>query len=185
MRRTVGLVMVFVLISKITGFLREVAIAGTFGASLLADVYKSSMIVPGMVVSLFTVGLNASLIPILSSAERNNKREEFFQNFLSIVTFLSLVALLIIILFTGPITKLFVPGFEADKLAMTVKYTRIIAIIAPLQVLAYTIIAWLQQKERFYIAAFVGIPMNIIIIAGALLNRSGNLTIIAAATIVG
>lgn len=185
MRRTVGLVMIFVLISKITGFLREVAIAGTFGASLLADVYKSSMIVPGMVVSLFTVGLNASLIPILSSAERNNKREEFFQNFLSIVTFLSLVALLIIILFTGPITKLFVPGFEADKLAMTVKYTRIIAIIAPLQVLAYTIIAWLQQKERFYIAAFVGIPMNIIIIAGALLNRSGNLTIIAAATIVG
>ena len=64
MRRTVGLVMVFVLISKITGFLREVAIAGTFGASLLADVYKSSMIVPGMVVSLFTVGLNASLISV-------------------------------------------------------------------------------------------------------------------------
>lgn len=185
MKRTVGMVMVFILISKVTGFMREVAIAGTFGASFLADVYKSSLIVPGMVASLFTVGLNAALIPVLSSAEQRNQREEFFRNFLSVITVLSVGAFLIIVLFAGPLTKIFVPGFDADKLSMTVKYTRIIAIIAPVQVLSYTIIAWLQQRERFYIAAFVAIPMNLIIIAGALLNKTGDLSVIALATVMG
>ena len=185
MRRTVGLVMIFVMISKVTGFFREVAIASAFGATLLADVYKSSLIVPGIVVSLFTVGLNASLIPILSSAEKNNQRESFFRNFLAIITLLSLIAFLIIVLFAGPLTKLFVPGYVADKLSLTIKYTRIIAIIAPLQMLAYSIIAWLQQRERFYLAAFVAIPMNLIIIIGAFLTKSDNLNLIAGATILG
>ncbi|HHT21449.1 MAG TPA: murein biosynthesis integral membrane protein MurJ [Tissierellia bacterium] len=185
MKRTVGWIMIFLMISKVFGFFREVAIAGVFGATFLADVYKSSLIVPGIVVQLFTTGLNASLIPVLSSAEKHGKREDFFQNLLTVIMLVSMGAFLLILIFAAPMTKLFVPGYGPDKLAMTIKYTRIVAIIAPLQVLVYSIVGWLQQRERFYIAALVGIPLNLIIIAGAVLNRSGDLSFIIVATILG
>lgn len=185
MKKTVSFVMIFLLLSKVTGLLRETAIASAFGATSLTDIYKSALIIPGVVMSFFTVGLHTSLIPVLSSAEKNGEREKFFSNFFTVMMLFSTLAFVLLFVFAKPLAHVFVPGFKGEKFDMTVFYTRMIAVIAPLQIMTYTLIAWLQQRERFYIAAFVAIPMNLIIILGAYLSRTEDLHLIVYATIAG
>lgn len=166
MRKQVLFIMIITILSKITGFGREVAFASNFGSSGLTDTYLAAMTVSGMAVSFFTSSINTSLIPILTNADQEGRRKEFFSNFLNIITVLATVIVIGIIVFARPISRLVVLGFDGAQFEDVVHYTRLLAIIALLQTLTYAFVAWLQQKNRFYLAASVAIPMNIFMITG-------------------
>lgn len=165
MRTQVIIIMIITIISKITGFGREMVFASRFGSSGLTDTYLAAFTVSGMAVSLFTYSINTSLVPILTNAERDGQRKEFFSNFLNIISVFAILVILFIVIFAGPISKIVVLGFDGAQLSEVTKYTRIMAVIALFQTLTYAFVAWLQQKSRYYLAASVAIPMNIFMMA--------------------
>lgn len=185
MKRTVFVMMILLFISKITGFLRTVSIASTFGAGYLSDVYYAAFMIPGLFTTIILSGLNTSLIPVLSSAEKDGNKDRTFNRFLSLGLVLSIVIVIFIIVFAGLILSLTHMGYPPEKQALAAHYTRIMSVITGMQILTYIFVGYLQQSNRFYIVAAIAIPMNFIIIAATLLGPSDTINWLVIASVIG
>lgn len=186
MKRTVIIMIILSFVSRISGFLREVFMAWRFGASIHTDTYIAALTVPVLVMSFITIGLNNSLIPILARAEKNGKREIFFNRLLSLLVIIAVVVMGLIIILAKPLNMLIVRGFNPSEIERVVYYSRIMAIVALFQILSYAFMGYLQQNNRFYVAATASIPQNLGTIIGAILSPNSTvITIMVLGTIAG
>lgn len=186
MKRTVIILIILSFVSRISGFLREVFMAWRFGATLQTDIYIAAMTVPVLIVSFITLGLNNSLIPVLARAEKEGKKEEFFNKLLTLVILLAVVMMFVIVILGRPLNNLLVRGFSPDEINQVIYYSRFMAVIALFQIVSYALMGYLQQSNRFFIAATASIPMNFGTIMGAILTPNPNsIAIMAVGTIVG
>lgn len=185
MKRTVFIMMILLFLSKITGFLRTTTIATTFGAGYLSDVYNAAFMIPGLFTSIILSGLNTSMIPLLSTAEKDGNKDRTFNRFLSLGLVFSVVVVLIIFVFAGVFSSITVRGFSEGKLADVAYYTRLMSFITGMQILTYIFAGYLQQSSRFYIVAAIAIPMNIIIIAMTRLGPSNTIFWLVIANLIG
>ncbi len=185
MKRTVFVMMILLFLSKITGFLRTISIASTFGAGYLSDVYYAAFMIPGLFTSIILSGLNTSLIPVLSSAEKDGNKDRTFNRFLSLGIVVSIAIVLFVIVFAGVILSLTHMGYPAEKQALAAHYTRIMSVVTGMQILTYIFVGYLQQSNRFYIVAAIAIPMNFIIIAATLLGPSDSIKWLVFASVIG
>lgn len=186
MKKTVVFLVILSFVSRISGFLREVFMAWRFGASIHTDTYIAAMTVPVMIVSLITVGLNNSLIPVLAAAEKKGQREMFFNRLLSILGIIAISLMGLIIVLARPLNTIIVRGFGPDELARVIYYSRMMAVVALFQIMSYALMGYLQQNNRFYIAATASIPMNLGTIIGVIVSPDPNsILIMVMGTIVG
>lgn len=186
MKKTVIILVILSFVSRISGFLREVFMAWRFGATIQTDTYIAAMTVPVMVVSLFTVGLSNSLIPVLASAEKKGQREIFFNRLLSLLSLLAIGLMILIIVLARPLNMLIVRGFSPAELNQVIFYSRLMSIIALFQILAYAFMGYLQQNNRFFVAATASIPMNFGTIIGAIVSPNPkSIFIMVIGTIIG
>ena len=56
-------VMIFTMVAKVTGFLRETVMASRFGLSAITDAYKTAFDIPCIFLSVIVTALSATLIP--------------------------------------------------------------------------------------------------------------------------
>ena len=86
--RAVGIVSVITLFSKITGFMREMAIASGFGAGIATDAYRVAQGVPALFFTSIGAALATVLVPIFTqNLEDGGKDRAFaFVNKLSTIT---------------------------------------------------------------------------------------------------
>lgn len=186
MKRTVLILIILSFVSRISGFLREVFMAWRFGATIHTDTYIAALTVPVLFVSFVTIGLSNALIPVLATAEKNGKREEFFNRLLTVVGAIGVALMLLIILFARPLNLIIVRGFSPSEIDQVVYYSRMMAVIGLFQTLSYAVMGYLQQSSRFFIAATASIPMNFGTIIGAILSPSStNITIMVIGTVLG
>ncbi len=129
--KAAGTVGTFTLISRILGYVRDIIIAGFFGAGPIADAFIAAFRIPNLLRRLFGEGtLSVSIIPVFTDYINNKGREEAFELALSALRFLAaLLALLVIIgVLAAPwIVKTIAFGFSdiPEKFALTVTLTRI------------------------------------------------------------
>ncbi len=185
MKKTVFFMMLLLLVSKVSGLIRMMAISSTFGSGYLSDIYNAALIIPGTFISIALSGVNTALVPTLSKAERDGNKDDFFENFLSIGIIVSIILILIIVLFAPWLVKVVVYGYTGQKFLEIVKYTRFLSLMAGFQLVTYIFVGYLQQNNRFYIAAAIAIPMNFIIIIGLIVSKTNSLLLLVILTIVG
>lgn len=186
MRRTVIVLIILSFVSRISGFLREVFMAWRFGATIQTDIYIAALTVPVLLINLITIGLNNSLIPVLARAEKNGKREVFFNRLLSLLIITAIIVMITIIVLARPLNHLIVRGFNQSEINQVINYSRIMAVVALFQILTYAFMGYLQQNNRFYIAATASIPMNLGTIFGAILStNTSTIIIMVIGTIIG
>lgn len=186
MKKTVIFLVIFSFISRISGFLREVFMAWRFGASIQTDTYIAALTVPVMVIGFVTVGLNNSLIPVLSAAEKKGQRETFFNRLLSVLVVIAIVIMILIIVLARPLNLLIVRGFTPEQIDRVIYYSRMMSVIALFQIISFAFMGYLQQNNRFYAAATASIPMNFGTIIGAILSpTSSSIIIMVIGTIFG
>lgn len=185
MKRTVFVMMIILLLSKVTGFLRTITIASTFGAGYLSDVFHAAFMIPGLFISIIVTGINTSMIPVLSSAEIDGHKDRTFNRLLSLGLVVSIIVVLFIIAFAGVILSFTHMGYSPEKQALAAHYTRIMSVMTGMQILTYIFAGYLQQSNRFYIVAAIAIPMNFIIIAMTLLGSSETLIWVVIAHVIG
>ncbi|PID82618.1 MAG: murein biosynthesis integral membrane protein MurJ [Clostridiales bacterium] len=185
MKKTVFFMMLLLLVSKFSGLMRMMVISSSFGSGYLSDIYNAALIIPGTFISIALSGINTALVPTLSNAEREGEKDDFFQMFLSLGIIVSLILILLIIIFAPWLVRVVVHGYKGQKFLEIVKYTRFLSFMAGLQLVTYIFVGYLQQNNRFYIAAAIAIPMNFIIILGLLIGNSNSLLLLVILTIVG
>ncbi len=119
------------LISRILGYLRDMAIAHYFGAGAIADAFYVSYRIPNLLRRLLGEGaLVSSFVPVYTdyiAHKTKEEQEKFLGTIYFVLTSLLVVLTILGIIFTPFILTIIAPGFKAspDKLKLAILLTRI------------------------------------------------------------
>lgn len=123
-RRAGITLLAFVIIAKAVGFLREIVIAGTYGASQVVDVYLAAVTVPALIVGILYQALPNAFVPLFARGGYGHKPSQAVAwGVLACMAALSTG----LWLFAVPIASLTNAGFAAPLKAETVVLLHIVA----------------------------------------------------------
>ncbi len=163
-----GIVSIGTFSSRILGFIRDVILAGIFGASLTADAFYVAFRIPNLLRELFAEGsMSAAFVPVFT--ETLTKKGKTEAKILARATFtvlLLIVSLIVLpgIFFSTQIVSLIAPGFMEDpeKLALTAELARIMFPFLLFISFAALTMGMLNSLRRFGPPAFSTAVYNIV-----------------------
>ncbi len=161
----------FTAISRLTGFMREVAVSALMGAGPLADAYFVALRLPNQFRAIFGEGaFNSAYVPTYSRllATRGQAQARVFASRALTLLALSQLALLALAyLFMPQMVELLAPGFAQypAKFALAVSMTRITFPYLALITLATLHSGTLNAHGYFAVAAFAPVLLNLFIMA--------------------
>ena len=167
--KSTGTFSFFTLISRLTGYLRDILIAIFLGAGPIADAFFVAFRIPNTFRRLFSEGtFNAAFVPSYSSElNKSKKSAELFANNIFNILFLSLLVIVFIIeIFMPLFVALIAPGFKEDteKLEIAINLTRITFPFLLFVSLSSFFGAILNSHNKFAAAAAAPIILNILLI---------------------
>ncbi len=167
MKKTAIIIMIITVISKVFGFFRELVLSYFYGASAISDAYLISLTIPAVIFSFVGTGLSTGFIPMFSQIREkhgDSEANKFTSNIINILLLISTVLVVIGLIFTEPIVKLFASGFKGQTLTMAIRFTKLSLVGIYFTGTTYIYSAYLQLNNRFLTPALIGVPYNIIII---------------------
>jgi putative peptidoglycan lipid II flippase len=178
MKKIALLIMVLTILSKIFGFAREITLSYLYGASNISDAYIISTTIPRVIFGFVTVGIVAGFIPIYSKVfeKKGGKEANAFTNNL-INTLFAIITVIIIIalLFTDRIVRVFASGFDDETFKIAVDFTQISLFALYFAALVSIFTGYLQIKNNYIIPPLIGLPFNIIIIISLFISTKINI----------
>lgn len=164
-----SIVSAMTLLSRITGFLRDIALASFIGASGTADAFFVAFRIPNFFRRLFAEGaFNQAFVPVLMRY-RERGRDELVR-FIAVIGGNLTLALLLLVLvgvaFAPAVTSIFAPGFRDDPrfdtaaqlLQITFPYIGFISLVA-------FSAAILNAHQRYAAPAFAPVLLNLVMLA--------------------
>lgn len=187
MKKTALIIMIITFFSKIIGFGRDVVLSYFFGASSISDAYLISLTVPSVIFGLIGIGIVTAYIPMQSrvleeSGELAGSR--FTSNFTNIILIIITVILIIGMIFTEPIVKLFAIGFTGETLNLTIDFTKISLFGMYFTALISIFSGYLQIKNNYTVPALIGFPLNVIVIISIIVASQGSYNVLAIGTLI-
>ena len=180
--------MIVTMLSKVLGFGRELVLTYIYGADAIADVYITSLSIPGVLFATIASALGTTFIPLFFEIEKLKGRKKsllFANNIFNIVIVLTIIIAIFGFIFAKPLVKLFAMNFEGEKLSLAIDFTRIMIFGIVFIGLSNIMTSWLQINGNFTIPGMVAYPYNILIIGGILLSATGDPRIMAIGTLIG
>lgn len=187
MKKTVLLLMIVTIISKILGFARDLILSFFYGASNISDVYLISLTIPTVIFAIIGKGISTGFIPMYARIENTGgikKAKHYTNNVANFVTIIGTFILIFGLLFTKYLVKAFASGFEGETLELAISFTRISLLGIYFSGLIYVFSAYLQIKNIFIIPVIMGIPSNIIVIASIFISAHLNLYILSIGSLI-
>ena len=174
--KSTGTFSFFTLISRLTGYLRDILIAIFLGAGPIADAFFVAFRIPNTFRRLFSEGtFNAAFVPSYSSElNKSKKSAELFANNIFNILFLSLLVIVFIIeIFMPLFVALIAPGFteDSEKLEITITLTRITFPFLLFVSLSSFFSAILNSHNKFAAASATPIILNILLILVLLFGK--------------
>jgi len=130
--RAAGMVGMLTVVSRVTGLVRDIVVGYLFGAGTGADAFFVAYRIPNLLRRLVAEGAaTAAFIPVFTGYLTQGPRAEADRVARVLFTMMAVVLAVITafgILFAGPITTVFAPGFAAvpGKLELTIQLTRLV-----------------------------------------------------------
>lgn len=159
------------LVSRITGFARDILLAAVLGAGMMADALVVAMRLPNHFRAIFAEGaFNAAYVPAYSRLQQTagQPAAHLFASKIHFILLLSQVVLLALaIIFMPFIVSLLAPGFSSDpaKYALAVNLSRITFPYLLFMTLVTQYSGSLNASGRFAAAAFAPVLLNLSMIA--------------------
>lgn len=157
-------------ISRILGYIKDMILAGYFGASAKSDVFFVAFRIPNLLRELFAEGsMSSAFVPVLTETQTKEGREAADR----LVRAVLLVILLVVgtlcvlgMIFAPMIVTLIAPGFLGDpvKFADAVLLTRIMFPFLLFISLASLVMGALNTRGVFFIPALAPALLNIVTI---------------------
>ncbi len=163
-----------ILLSRITGLVRDALIATFLGRSYAADAFRAALRMPNVLQNLLGEGtLSASFIPVYSELLEQGREEEAGRVAGAIFALLFAVAAglaLLGILLAPVLVAVFTPGFVGEPTYdLTVTLVRIIFPMTGVLVLSAWCLGVLNSHRRFFLSYVAPVFWNAAMIAGMLL----------------
>ena len=178
MGKAISGMVVFTLLAKMLGFVRELLLSYFFGATGMSDAYLISQTIPGTIFQFVGTGLTTCFIPVYYKVLREHDRDEcdtFTNKVLTMVLSFSTVIMALVWLFTPVIVKIFASGFTGNTLEMAIVFTRIGICSLYFSSVIYVYSSYLQANNVFSITAAAAIPNSLAIIVSIVLGACWNI----------
>lgn len=159
------------LVSRVTGFLRDILLASFLGVGMMMDAFTVAFRLPNHFRSIFAEGaFNTAFIPAYSrirTVAGDLAAARFQGQILSMVLLSQLMLLALVLAFTPGFVGLLAPGFadRPDALALATDLTRI---TFPYLALVTLVVLWsgvLNAEERFIEGAAAPVLLNVAMIS--------------------
>lgn len=188
--QSAGIVMASVLASRILGFLRDWTVAHQIGSNAVTDTYYAAFTLPDVLNYLVAGGsLSLTFIPVFSKYAAENREQEGWRVFSTVITVMGLLLLVLVALgevFAPQLVPLLAPGFDPEQRTRVVFLTRV---MLPAQVCFYlgSILSAVQYaKGRFIVPSLAPVIYNLgIILGGVLLSPAYGITGFAVGVLAG
>jgi len=158
-----------ILLSRLTGLVREKVFAYYFGNSNVAGVFKAAIRIPNFLQNMLGEGvLSASFIPVYARLLAQGDEKLAGRVAGIIATLLSLVIAVVVLLgviFTPYLLWAIAPGFKGEVRALTILVVRILFPGIGLLVLYAWCIGIMSSHGKFFLAYVAPVLMNIAMIA--------------------
>jgi putative peptidoglycan lipid II flippase len=167
--RNSALVATGILLSRLTGLVRERTIGHYFGTGFAADAFTAAFRIPNLLQNLLGEGvLSASFIPVYARLLAEGREEEAGRVAGAIAGLLTVVAGALVVLgvvFAGPLTAVVAPGLTGRTHDLTVTLMRIITPGVGFLVLSAWCLGVLNSHRRFFLSYVAPVLWNIAQIA--------------------
>lgn len=192
--RSSALIGAGIFLSRLLGLLRQSLIAKYLGAGIVSDAFNGAFRLTNFLQNLFGEGaLSASFIPVYAGALQRGDEKEADRIAGAVAAILALVCALIVavgIVFAPVVVKLVVGGFTGDKLALTIRLTRILFPGAGIFVMSAWCLGILNSHRKFFLSYAAPVFWNVAMLAALLFYgpRSGEVelsVILAWASVAG
>jgi putative peptidoglycan lipid II flippase len=173
--RAAGLVGGLTVVSRITGLIRDIVVGYLFGAGTSADAFFVAYRIPNLLRRLVAEGAaTAAFIPVFTGYLAKGPRAEADRVARVLLTMMALVLTIVTlfgVVFAGPITALFAPGFAAvpGKLELTVSLTRLVFPYIFCIGMVAAAMGVLNAHRDFWAPAISPVVMNVVMIAATVL----------------
>lgn len=191
LKKVVGatsIVMLCTFLSKIFGFLRESFMATGFGTSVSADSYFMANAIPMMLFTIIASALGTALIPLFTDELMQRSKTDLYKlanNVLNTVLVMTAVLIGLGVLLAPQLVAITAIGFEGEKLALTIRLTRVLFFMTIFILAANIFSAMLQALNKFTALSLAPIFFNITIICYlAFFARSFGIEGLAVATVI-
>ena len=165
----------FTLLSRITGFARDILMAWILGKGLLSDAFLVAFLFPNYFRAIFGEGtLNPAFLPryaALLAREKKAEASRFADQIFSWQMAAQLVLLVAAMIAMSPIMHVIVPGYTPAELALTVNLSRITFPYLILTLVAVQLSGMLNAVEKFWAAAAWSNFLNLSMIVTLLASR--------------
>ena len=168
--RTTMLVTAVIILSKLSGFVRDMILANYFGTSMANDAYVSAYSLFYLPVLLFNSAISATLIPMyVKEREQHSlkRSNEFASNTLNLFALAAVLLAALAFLAAPLLVRVVYPGFEPEKSGLTVRLVRIMLLTLVFNVTSISLASLLNATDKFVAAQLTGFPLNLCTILGA------------------
>lgn len=180
----VMIIMVMTMLTKVLGFVREMAIASRFGAGMESDAYKIALMVPAILYASIESILVTTFIPVFLGTEKD-KRQSLMNNLITGVVLVGTALMILGMIFAPTIIALTAPGFPKQASDMAISLIRVMFPIVIFMGLSSLSAAYLQAHHHFLAPAVMAIPNNLLTIATLFLLGFTGVYGLAVATVIG
>ena len=168
--RTTMLVTVVIILSKVSGFIRDMILANYFGTGMANDAYVSAYSLFYLPVLLFNSCISATLIPLyVQEREQQSLRHSnhFASNTINLFALAAIVISALFFLLARPLVRLIYVGFDPGKTAMTVDLVRIMLLSLVFNITSISLASLLNATDKYVAAQLTGFPLNLCVIVAA------------------
>jgi putative peptidoglycan lipid II flippase len=163
-------VFVATLISRVSGFAREIIMALFFGTSLATDSWLMASALPNLMFSSVNGAIDVTLVPLMTQADVHYSRpsiQRFLNEVFTSLTLLSLGLIALGELFTPLLVHIMAPGFSSHplELRLTINMTRIMIPTIFFWAVSGLIMGVLQAREEFFAPALTPAIINLVRVA--------------------
>ncbi len=187
MKKTAILLMIITIVSKMFGFARDVTLSYFYGTSNISDAYLISQIIPMVIFSFIGTAITTGYIPLFNEVEQRYGEKEsnrFTNNLINLLIILCTIIVILGLLFTEQLVRVFASGFEGETLALAVQFTKITIIGIYFTGILSIFSGFLRIKGNYTIPAIVGFPMNFFIILSIFLSKKTSILVLAIGSVV-
>ena len=166
------------LLSRLLGFVRDVLLAQTLGAGVVADAFLVALKIPNLVRRLFAEGaFAAAFVPLLSridAEEGGPSARAFAGRALTLLAFVLLVTTALVMIFMPAVIAIIAPGFGSldPRRAMAIDLARRTIPFALFVSLTALLAGVLNVAGRFALPALAPVLLNVVMIAALLVGAS-------------
>lgn len=181
-----------ILLSRVTGFFRDVVIGAFFGTGVAVSAYNAALRIPNIVRNLLGEGtLSASFVPVYSALleEDEEAADRVARAVLGVVVGMAGLLSALGVLLAPLLTRIVVPGWGGEAAALTTSLVRILFPMAGVMIVAAWCLGVLNSHRRFFLPFAAPVLWNLAQIAGLFVGEwagwSPLVEVLAWSTLVG